>query len=202
MDDLLDQGPRNTLPVLLYLFHRIEQRLDGRPTLIVIEEAWRAPLNGTFAEKIGEWLKTLRKANAAVLFVTQEIGDLYQASNAESIFNACQTRIFLPNPNARHGDAQVLYRRLGLNRRQIDLISNATPKRDYYFASPQGRRMIDLNLGAVALSFVGVGGREDLAAVRDFVAKYGDDWPAEWLSSRGLADWASYWRSIAEGERE
>ncbi len=199
METLLGQGKRNTLPVLLYLFHRIHQRLDGRPTLIVIEEAWRALLDGAFARKITEWLKTLRKANAAVLFVTQEIGDLYRAENAESIFNACQTRVFLPNPNARNGDARDFYRRLGLGERQLELIASATPKRHYYFSSPQGRRLIELDLGPVALSFVGASGREDLALARDFARKYGETWPAEWLRHRGLPDWADYWTSIQEG---
>ena len=40
LETLMGMGPKVTIPVLTYLFHRIEQRLDGRPTLIIIDEAW------------------------------------------------------------------------------------------------------------------------------------------------------------------
>ena len=88
---------------------------------------------------------------------------------------------------------------LFVQQRQLELIATATPKRHYYFSSPQGRRLIELNLGPVALSFVGASGREDLALARDFARKHGKEWPAEWLRHRGLPDWADYWTSIEEG---
>jgi type IV secretion system protein VirB4 len=56
--------------VLAYLFHRIEGRLDGRPTLLIIDEGWLALDDADFAGKLREWLKTLRKKNASVVFFT------------------------------------------------------------------------------------------------------------------------------------
>jgi type IV secretion system protein VirB4 len=61
LETLMGMGPKVTIPVLTYLFHRIEQRLDGRPTLIVIDEAWVVLANSTFGAKLEEWLRTLRK---------------------------------------------------------------------------------------------------------------------------------------------
>ena len=40
--------------VLSYLFHRIESRFDGRPSLLIIDEGWRALDDGGFALKIKE----------------------------------------------------------------------------------------------------------------------------------------------------
>ena len=59
------------LPVLTYLFHRLEARFDGRPTLLILDEAWVFLDNPLFAARIREWLKVLRKKNVAVVFATQ-----------------------------------------------------------------------------------------------------------------------------------
>ena len=62
--------------VLTYLFHRIEGRLDGRPTLLIIDEGWLVLDDPAFAQQLREWLKTLRKKNASVVFATQSLSDI------------------------------------------------------------------------------------------------------------------------------
>src|SRR3546814_739886 len=62
--------------VLAYLFHRIEDRLDGRPTLLIVDEGWLALDDEGFAGQLREWLKTLRKKNASVIFATQSLSDI------------------------------------------------------------------------------------------------------------------------------
>jgi type IV secretory pathway VirB4 component len=57
--------------VLAYLFHRIEGRLDGSPTLIIIDEGWLVLDESGVRGQLREWLKTLRKKNASVVFATQ-----------------------------------------------------------------------------------------------------------------------------------
>ena len=57
---------------------------------------------------------------------------------------------------------------------------------------PDGRRMIALGLGGVALSFVGVNGREERQQVEGAIELHGEQWPAEWLRMRGLPEWAAY----------
>src|SRR3546814_2424815 len=52
-------------PVLTYLFHRLEERFAGRPTLLILDEAWIFLDHPLFAARIREWLKTLRKKNVA-----------------------------------------------------------------------------------------------------------------------------------------
>jgi type IV secretion/conjugal transfer VirB4 family ATPase len=71
---LVDMEDRVLLPVLLYLFHRVEQRLEqGRPSLLVVEEAWLPLMKSAFAARIKQWLLTLRKQNAAVVLATQSL---------------------------------------------------------------------------------------------------------------------------------
>ncbi len=196
LEHLMDgsNAARNVAPVLLYLFHRLEQRLDGRPTLIVLDEAWTLIDNPLFAEKIRDWLKTLRKKNAAVIFATQSVGDVLDKPITAAILESCPTKIFLPNPEARGETAQAAYKKIGLTDRQTQILAAAVPKRQYYYTSPLGQRLFDLGLGPIAISFLGASGKEDLGAVRALAETYGpSDWAAEWLWQRNLKVAAAHW---------
>ena len=142
-------------PVLSYLFHRLEERFDGRPTLLILDEAWLFLDNPLFAARIREWLKVLRKKNAAVVFATQSLADISASSIAPAIIESCPQRIFLPNDRAVEPQAREAYERFGLNERQVELIARGTPKRDYYLQSRRGNRLFDLSLGRIALALCG-----------------------------------------------
>jgi type IV secretory pathway VirB4 component len=193
MERLLALGPKNVIPVLLYLFHRIERRLQGQPTLVVLDEAWLMLTSELFEAKIREWLKTLRKANAAVVFATHSASDVLDSHIASAIIESCPTKLCLPNPQGNNSGVASAYARLGLTPRQIDILAHALPKRHYYYSSPLGRRLIDLNLGDVALSFVGAAGKDDVRAVKALQERFGETWPAAWLGARGLPGAAQTW---------
>ncbi|HPF22333.1 MAG TPA: conjugal transfer protein TrbE [Hyphomonas sp.] len=176
--------------VLAYLFHRIEDRLDGRPSLIIVDEGWLALDDGTFGDQLREWLKTLRKKNASVLFATQSLADIDNSAIAPAIIESCPTRIFLPNERAFEPQIADIYRRFGLNERQIEIVARAMPKRDYYCQSRRGNRLFSLGLGEVALAFTAASSKTDHAAITDILAEHGrDGFAAAWLARRGL-DWA------------
>jgi type IV secretion system protein VirB4 len=182
---------RALVPVLLYLFHRVEQRLEqGRPSLLVIEEAWLPLMKGIFAARIRQWLLTLRKQNAAVVLATQSLAQLYESPNRAVLLESCPTRILLPNPEAATPGQIGLYRDLGLNDTEIDLLARARRKRDYYFKSPRGSRLFELGLGPLALAFVGTPEgatqAEAIAEARPLIARHGAAWPREWLLRRGV----------------
>jgi type IV secretion system protein VirB4 len=191
IEALMNMGERNLVPVLTYLFRRIETRLDGAPSLILLDEAWLMLGHPVFRDKIREWLKVLRKANCAVVLATQSISDAERSGIIDVLHESCPTKICLPNSAAREPGACEFYYRLGFNERQIEIISAATPKRDYYVATPQGRRLFNMALGPIALSFVGASGKQDLSVIRSLHAQHGSQWPAHWLKMRGLADEAS-----------
>jgi type IV secretion system protein VirB4 len=198
LDHVAALGEKNLVPVLLYLFHRVQRRLaEGRPTLVALGEAWLALSHSLFREKIREWLKTLRKTNGAAVLETQSISDITNSLIRDVIIESCLTKVFLPNTEAQTEHAARGYEALGLSQRQIELIAHAVPKRHYYYTSPLGKRLFELGLGPIALSFLGAGSREELAAVRALIARSPETWPAEWLRRRGLSDAAAQWLAVS-----
>jgi type IV secretion/conjugal transfer VirB4 family ATPase len=177
--------------VLAYLFHRIEARLDGRPTLLIVDEGWLALDDEGFAGQLREWLKTLRKKNASVIFATQSLSDIDGSAIAPAIIESCPTRLFLPNERAIEPQITAIYRRFGLNDRQIEILARATPKRDYYCQSRRGNRLFELGLGRVALAFTAASSKSDQADIKQILAEHGrEGFVAAWLRHRGLA-WAA-----------
>lgn len=187
IEHLMDLGDRYALPVLLYLFMRIQEALDGRPTLIILDEAWLMLGHEVFREKIREWLKTLAKKNCRVLMATQNLSDASQSGILDVIVESTATKIYLPNMYARDEAATALYLRMGLNLRQIEIIATAQQKRDYYLVSEKGRRLYSLALGPLALSFVGATGPDDIAIIKKLEEQHGDSWVHVWLRDRGLS---------------
>jgi type IV secretion/conjugal transfer VirB4 family ATPase len=177
--------------MLAYLFHRIEARLDGRPTLLIVDEGWLALDDEGFAEQLREWLKTLRKKNASVIFATQSLSDIDGSAIAPAIIESCPTRLFLPNERAIEPQITAIYRRFGLNDRQIEILARATPKRDYYCQSRRGNRLFELGLGRVALAFTATSSKSDQADIKQILKDHGrESFVAGWLRHRGLA-WAA-----------
>ncbi|MBH5385002.1 conjugal transfer protein TrbE [Bradyrhizobium diversitatis] len=177
--------------VLTYLFHRIEGRLDGRPALLIIDEGWLVLDDPAFAQQLREWLKTLRKKNASVVFATQSLSDIDGSNVAPAIVESCPTRIFLPNERAIEPQITAIYQRFGLNDRQIEIIARATPKRDYYCQSRRGNRLFELGLGPIALAFCAASSKADHAAIERLLAEHGrHDFTAAWLADHELL-WAA-----------
>ena len=176
---VLDQGDAVIVPLLLALFRKIERTLDGTPTLIVIEESWAALLRSRFAERIKAWLLTLRKRNAAVLLVAHSAAQIAALPNAALITESCPTKIILPNPEARTEEGMAMYRALDLSRRAIDVIASAKPKRDYFYKSPSGSRLFELNLGPVVRTLLmplpGMSGEASRRRIREAIRNHGHD---------------------------
>lgn len=190
MEALMHSKPA-ALAVLRYLFARIEERLDGAPTLLILDEAWLFLDDPVFAQRIRQWLKTLRKKNVSVVFATQSLADVRDSSIAPAIVESCPSRIFLPNPQATEPQIRTIYEGFGLNARQIELVAQATPKQDYYYQSRLGNRVFDLGLGPVALAFAGSSTPEhqrDIDAVVSAHPRHA--FAAAWLRHCGL-DWAA-----------
>ncbi|HXI06194.1 MAG TPA: conjugal transfer protein TrbE [Bradyrhizobium sp.] len=176
--------------VLSYLFHRIEGRFDGRPTLLIIDEGWLALDDADFAGKLREWLKTLRKKNVSVVFATQSLADIDGSAIAPAIIESCPTRILLPNDRAIEPQIMAIYRRFGLSDRQIEILARAIPKRDYYCQSRRGNRLFELGLGEIALAFTAASSKSDQALIERVLAEHGQEgFVTNLLRARELA-WA------------
>jgi len=190
IEQLMGLGEKFALPVLLYLFMRIEESLseeDGRPTLLILDEAWLMLAHPAFRDKIEEWLRSMAKKNCSVLMATQSISEANKSGILDIITESTACRIYLANPNAREEKTAEIYARMGLNKRQIEIIASAVPKRDYYYVSEKGRRLYQLALGPLALAFVGSTDKESIATIRKLEASHGDAWIHEWLRLKGLS---------------
>jgi type IV secretion system protein VirB4 len=177
--------------VLSYLFHRVGDRLDGRPTLLIIDEGWLALDDEGFASQLREWLKTLRKKNASVIFATQSLSDIDNSSIAPAIIESCPTRLLLPNERAIEPQITAIYRRFGLNDRQIEILARATPKRDYYCQSRRGNRLFELGLSEVGLALCAASSKSDQTLIANLVAEHGrEGFLAAWLRARDVG-WAA-----------
>ena len=138
-----------------------------------------------------------------MVFATQSLADIADSSIAPAIIESCPQRILLPNDRAIEPQSQAAYIRFGLNARQIELVSRAVPKRQYYLQSARGNRLFELGLGPIALALCGasdpetqkridaiqskidlldIGWRDAAAFARDFLAGSGLDWAADLLA--------------------
>jgi type IV secretion/conjugal transfer VirB4 family ATPase len=198
---LMEMDDKILVPTALYLFHRMEQRLDGSPTLMVFEELWAALMRSVFADKIKQWLLTLRKQNVAVVLVAHSVGQLADVPNRHVLLESCPTRIFLPNPDAAARETAGLYGDLGLNAREVETLARAVPKRHYYFASPRGRRLFELGLGPVAMNFLstphGLTAEDARREITSLISLHGSDWPIHWLRRVGLTGWADRFADLS-----
>lgn len=189
IDHLMKLDDKYALPVLDYLFWRVEKRIadqKGKPSILILDEAWLMLSHPVFIQKIKEWLKVLRRSNTAVIMATQSISDAAQSGILDVIKESAATIIYLPNKNAMDDDVKPVYKRMGLNDREIFILANAERKRQYYYTSANGKRLFELALGRVALAFVGASGKEDLARIAQLKEQYGSDWPQQWLYEKNI----------------
>jgi len=199
LSDTSSTSDQIIIPVLMHIFRQIEKRLDGRPTLVILDEGWRHIRHPLVAARFEEWIRTLRQYNAGVMFGTQSVADIENSPLRHILFESCKTKIYLPNIDADTPAIRPLYESLGLNSREIQIIKDATPKRHYYCVSPLGRRLVSFGLGPVTLAFCGATSQEERALVQKMMNNNPSGWQADWLRARGLPDWATYYE---ETQRE
>ena len=175
-DDLFSAGPDIAVLALDYLFRMVENSLDGRPTLLVIDEAWAFLEHPLFANRIRSWLKELRKANASVVLATQSVADATSSEITPVLVENCPTKIYLPNAAAKTRASRDQYHSLGVTDEMIDLIAAMRPKQHYYVVKPEGRRIVDFLLGPTALTLLGSTSVEQAAAAEAAANRDPDFW--------------------------
>lgn len=178
MTAILDDPTART-PAMFYFFHRVEQRLDGSPAIIVIDEGWKALDDDIFVRRIKDWEKTIRKRNGVVGFATQSASDALESKIASAIIEQAATQIFMINPKAR---AEDYINGFGLSRHEFDLV-RTLPDSSHCFLIRHGRESVvaRLDLSGESDILTILSGRE--ATVRMFdelVTRTGPD-PANWL---------------------
>ncbi|KPA11598.1 conjugal transfer protein TrbE [Candidatus Magnetomorum sp. HK-1] len=186
MNYLMKYMPQAVVPVLTYLFHKLEQRFDGRPSMIILDEAWHFFSHPLFARQIKDWLKTLRKKNVSVIFATQSLSDMNDTPLVNTLVESCPTRIFMPNKKALDEKIFEQYRQFGLNEKQIDIIATSLPKCDYYCQSDIGNRKFELGLGPAAIALYGSATQQDLCIADEIADSDPDKFTNQFLKHKGV----------------
>jgi type IV secretion system protein VirB4 len=201
MTELLEDRRLRT-PVLLYLFHRIEDRLDGNPTMILIDEAWKALDDPMFAARIRNWMKTLRKRNAMIGFATQSAADALDSSIASAIVEQTASAIFMPNTKARE---EHYCKGFGLSGQELEFI-RSLPAHSHCFLVRQANRSVvaRLDLGGMPDLLTVLSGRESSVRKLDELRASVGDNPANWYPLLTRTPWPGstpgedYWLEAAE----
>lgn len=178
MTRLLDD-PRTRTPAMMYLFHRVEERLDGMPTIIVVDEGWKALDDDAFVARIRDWEKTIRKRNGIVGFATQSAEDALNSRIASAIVDQAATQIFMPNPRAK---AEHYCDGFGLTAHEFEII-RALPDTSRAFLIKHGRDSVvaQLDLAGERDLLTILSGRETTVRALDAIrAEVGDD-PIHWV---------------------
>jgi len=172
------ENPKLRTPTMMYLFHRIEERLDGEPTMILIDEGWKALDDEVFAARIRDWLKTLRKRNALVGFATQSAADALDSKISTALVEQTATMIFMPNSRAR---AEEYCGGFGLTEHELALIrSLPAHSRCFLVRQPDASVVVRLDLSNAPEVLTILSGREGSVRKLDMLRdSLGDD-PADW----------------------
>lgn len=177
--------PKAVQPIVLALLRKIWQRLDGRPTLVQIDEAWLALRE--IPEQLGEMLRRFPKRNASVVLATHSLHDIGESRIAAVLKENCKTRVFLANAEAVSEAGVKILRDYGYNGQQAKIIANLAPKRDLYVCRPDGARVCQLKLGPLAKAVCGAGGEDDAMLMRRLLAEHGrEGFRPAWFRAKGF----------------
>ena len=177
MTQLLE-NPRLRTPVMMYLFHRIDERLDGQPTMILIDEGWKALDDEVFAARIRDWLKTLRKRNALVGFATQSARDALESRISTALVEQTATMIFMPNSRARPEDYCDGF---GLTDHELALIRTLPAhSRCFLVRQPDASVVVRLDLSGAPEVLTVLSGREASVRRLDLLRESAGDDPSQW----------------------
>jgi type IV secretion system protein VirB4 len=152
------ESEKERMAVLSYLFRRIEREIeDRRPTIIVIDEAWKALDNPYFAERLSNWLVTARKQNTVAVMMTQYASQLERTRTGKTIVEAVPTQILLPNIRAHASD----YAMLNLFEKELDVLLNTgSDSRLALIRDDSGSVVVDADLSALGPYLTILGGME------------------------------------------
>lgn len=174
--------------ILEPLIRSIKDGLTGDPTQIILDEGWRFLKDSFFEGKVQDFFLTLRKANGMTVFCTQNPQHITESRIGMDIYQQCYTQIFLSDPKAMSTGLAPHYERLGLSKRQRDIVSRLIAKKEYYVVGPHGCAVFDLCAGEVQRAIAGSSRKPDLAMAEALYAKEPTQFAYEWLSFKGLPD--------------
>ncbi len=189
---------RAIIPLLHYIFHRIEQRMNGaNPTIVGLDESPDYLRFPTFSKSIVGWLNKIRKKNGGVWLTTLRLADFMNLAIADTIVDSCKTKIFLPNPDAVKGMLE-LYLRVGCSPEDCSTIATSTEKRHVYVKQGESAALLNTDFDPVELDFIGASSPEEVQETRRMYRRHGRALGREILRSHGRVAAVAVWDEFAE----
>ena len=178
MTALLD-NPALRTPAMMYLFHRVDERLDGSPSMIVIDEGWKALDDDVFVHRLKDWMKTIRKRNGVVGFATQSARDAIESKIAATIIEQSATQLFMSNPKAQASDYCGGF---GLTEHELDLVRSLPEHLRCVLIKQGGNSVVArLDMGNMPDAITILSGREASVRKLDELRRDHGDAPSEWM---------------------
>jgi len=173
-------NPEVRTPVVMYLFHRIEQLIDGRRFQMFLDEFWKLLLDEYFEDLAQNKQKVIRKQNGIMVYGTQSPKDVLRSPIAHTLIEQCATYVFMPNPKADRADYVEGFH---LTEREYQLIKEDMAPGSRRFLVKQGQNSVvaELNLKGFDDELAVISGTTDnVHLVTDIIDQHGND-PAVWL---------------------
>jgi type IV secretion system protein VirB4 len=167
-------------PINRYLFHLVEQLIDGRRMVCWVDEFSKALADPDFQSFADNAPKTWRKLNGALCVATQTASAVIESPIARTIVEGTATKIFFPNSDAASKDYIDGF---GLSEREFKLIKEQLEPGSRKFLVKQGHHSIVCQLdlkGFDAELAVISGRRTTVDEVRNLISNLGTD-PRGWL---------------------
>jgi type IV secretion system protein VirB4 len=178
MTALLD-NPALRTPAMMYLFHRVDERLDGTPSMIVIDEGWKALDDDVFVHRLKDWMKTIRKRNGVVGFATQSASDAIESKIAATIIEQSATQLFMSNPKAQASDYCGGF---GLTEHELDLVRSLPEHLRCVLIKQGGNSVVArLDMANMPDAITVLSGRETSVRKLDELRRVHGDAPSEWM---------------------
>jgi type IV secretion system protein VirB4 len=207
MTEILGE-PSIRTAALMYIYHRIDELLDGRPIMLFMDEGWRLLDDPVFIGFIRDKLKTIRKLNGIVGFGTQSAADIANSPAANTLIEQSATVLFFPNAKA---DERSHLGAFKLSRKEFDWIrETAVESRSFLIKHASDSVVARLNLGSAPEIIKVLSGRaETVAELTRLRSEVGDD-AAIWLPlfmgdaavERPAASGATYHQQSGAGRQE
>lgn len=126
-------------PINRYLFHLVEQLIDGRRLVCWVDEFSKALADPDFQAFADNAPKTWRKLNGALCVATQTASAVIESPIARTIVEGTATKIFFPNPDAASEDYVEGF---GLSEREFKLLKEQLEPGSRKFLVKQGHYSI------------------------------------------------------------
>ncbi|EPR8095382.1 conjugal transfer protein TraB [Pseudomonas aeruginosa] len=174
-------APAARTPLLMYLFYRVRQSIDGTRRVIQVFDEFAQYLDDPYMDiEVKRGLKTDRKKDCIYVFSTQEPNDALESRIGKTITQQCVNKILLENPDA---DPDDYIKGLNLTPAEFQAFL-AIPEFSRQFLVKQGSQsamaMMDLRGMEKAISILS-GTPDNADRLENIIAALGDSRPEVWL---------------------